>query len=200
MNWTESYHREERITWDDIANKIRETVTMSDAIEAYTPEYIPRNRRMPCPIHNGKDYNFTFTTTGFKCFVCNESGDVIEYVRLVCNLKERTDAMKKINNDFRLNMPLGETITGADSFEVERRRRAVREREMERKRLETIYDAALDRYTFLDILKREAAPKKGEELTLQYVFACRNIDAAWHEVEEAIDALNEFEHRVVVTN
>ena len=200
MNWNESYHREERATWDDIARAIRETVTMSEAIEAYTPEYEPRNRRMPCPIHNGKDYNFSYTRTGFKCFVCNESGDVIQFVRLVCNLKSRTGAMKKINEDFRLNLPLDREIHGEESFEIERRRKAAREREMEHQRLLTIYHAALDRYTFLDILKRESAPKMEDDLTYQYVFACRNIDAAWHEVEEAIDALNEFEHRVVVTN
>lgn len=202
VNWSENYKREERATWEDIAGMIRDSVTMSNAIEAYTPEYIPRNRRMPCPIHNGKDYNFSFTTTGFRCFVCNESGDVIEFTRLVRGLKSRTDAMKLLNKDFYLHLPLDREITGEESFVVERRRKAAAEREQEQKRLFTIYHSALNYYTFLDKMKQDFKPKTEDDITYQYVYACRRIDAAWHDVECAADAIHEFDKRqkAVVTN
>lgn len=34
--------------------------------------------RCACPIHHGKDKNFSVKGDNFKCFVCGESGDVIE--------------------------------------------------------------------------------------------------------------------------
>lgn len=194
MTWT--YRREERATWDDISRMVRDAVTMQNAIDAYCPEYEPRNHRIPCPIHHGKDYNFSYTRTHFKCFVCNESGDVIDFVRHVCDLRARTDAMKRINADFRLNLPLDREVSGIESVEIQRRRRAAAEREAEEKRLYTAYYAALDKYTAMDLIKQELAPKAPEEeMNPAYVYCCRNIDGAWQEVQEALDAIHKFERK-----
>lgn len=194
VNWTDNYKREQKATWEDLADAVRDSVSMRDAIGFYVPEASPRNRRMPCPIHNGVDNNFSFTDTSFRCFVCNESGDVIEFVKQVCNLRGRSDAIKQINKDFHLGLPIERGVSLAENKAIEERRRSRYERVRKQKALWTVYHSALDRYIALDIIKREQAPKSEDDaVTLQYVYACKHIDEAWYNVTQAIIALNEFE-------
>ena len=194
MNWNSKYKRETQATWEDLARAVRDAVTMRDVIAAYVPEANPRGRRMPCPIHNGKDNNFSFTDDRFTCFVCNESGDAIEFVKLVCGLRSRTDAIKQINADFRLGLPLGRGITREENKALEERKKRAKQMEEKSKRLWNIYHAALDFYIALDIIKREQAPKNEDDpITMQYAYACRKIDGAWYDVEQAMIALNNFE-------
>jgi hypothetical protein len=121
VNWTEEYKPERRASWEDIAQAIHDSVTMSDVIGVYCPEARPRHHRMPCPIHNGIGFNFSFTDHGYCCFVCNETGDVIKFVQTVCSLRSRTDAMTQINRDFHLNLPFGREITHAENKALELR-------------------------------------------------------------------------------
>lgn len=202
MNWSENYHRVQRISWEGAADAIRGTVSMGEAVGFYAPDPPPRGRRIPCPIHNGQDYNFSFSEHRFRCYVCGESGDVIEFVKLVCGLQSRKDAMIRINQDFRLGLPLDREASLAESRELEERRRQARARQDEEKRLLTAYHSAMDNYVFLDLLRRDFAPKDmDEEPTMQYAYACRRIAGAWHEVELALIRLQEFEKgKVVIPN
>ena len=196
VNWSETYKPVRMASWDDIADSIRQTVTMGEAVAMYAPDPPPKGRRIPCPIHNGKDYNLSFTDNRFRCFVCNEGGDVIAFVRSVCGLNNRKEAMIKINEDFRLGLPINSFITLKENSVLEDRRRKAREREAEQKRLLTAYHAALDHFTFLDILIRDYAID-----TMQYAYAIKRIDGAWYDVECAAIAIHEFDNRQkVITN
>ena len=190
VNWSESYKPVRTASWDDIADSIKQTITMDDVVGMYAPDPPPRSRRIPCPIHNGKDYNLAYNNHNFHCYVCNEGGDVISFVRGVCGLKDRKEAMTKINDDFHMNLPINQRISTEESIVLQERRRKVQEREAEAKRLLTTYHAALDHFTFLDILMKDFKPN-----TLQYKFACQRIDAAWYDVECAMNALYEFNNR-----
>ena len=64
--------------------------------------------RIPCPLHNGCDRNMSLQDKFFHCFVCNESGDVIKLVMHLLNCSYE-DAISRINNDFRLGLPLDAT-------------------------------------------------------------------------------------------
>ena len=131
MSWTDRYQKEHRATWEDIATAIHGAVTMDEAVRLYTPDPPPRYRRIPCPIHSGKDYNLSYTNTGYKCFVCGASGDVVSFVKDVLGLSTRVDAMKRINTDFRLHLPIDTNITFQESEELRKRREAVRKRQEE---------------------------------------------------------------------
>ena len=121
--WSKAYKREQRIEWRDVANAIREAVTVEEVLTTYCPGIRVRNHRCPCPIHHGRDYNMSFTEHGYTCFVCGSSGDVIDLVKEVCELSTRSDAMKRINQDMRLNLPLaGEAATAQQSAEIRKRR------------------------------------------------------------------------------
>ena len=196
MDWNKAYRREERASWEDIAEAVRDSVTMGEAVSYYLPGVTPRHRRIPCPLHNGKDYNFSFGDTGYKCFVCNETGDVIEFVRLICSFRSRSDAIRQINQDFHLNLPIGREVTVQESSELQKRRQEAAEREERGKRVLNAYHAAMDEYTRLDriILEINAERPEHRNLTPEYIDACKRIDGAWYAAESAGAALYAFEH------
>lgn len=53
--------------------------------------------RAQCPIHHGEGYNFKVFPHSFKCFTCNESGDVIALLMKLESLNF-VDAVKKLIN------------------------------------------------------------------------------------------------------
>ena len=92
------------------AELIYNQVTMNDVISLYAPNPAPRKRRIPCPLHNGSDYNFSFSENGFCCFVCGRTGGVIRFVMEMFGL-DREGAMRKLNRDFGLGLPFDRKIT-----------------------------------------------------------------------------------------
>ena len=158
MDWTKAYNRERRMTWEDIANAIHDSVTMDEVLALYSPETPRRSGRCPCPLHNGKDYNFSFSRFGYKCFVCGASGDVISFVKEVQRCPTRGDAMKRINADFHLNLPLDSAVSEAQSAEIDRRREEVRERKRAIDAWWERYHALLDEWIWNDKIKRSAEP------------------------------------------
>jgi DNA primase len=82
--------------------EIKEHVTVSDVLrKCGHPTNI--RRRIPCPIHSGKNANFGYDDRVFHCFVCGAKGDVIRLTELLCGLSF-VDAVKKLNDDFRLGI------------------------------------------------------------------------------------------------
>lgn len=134
---------------------------------------------------------------GWHDFSSGKGGDIIAFVQEYFNLSFM-DACKKLNADFNLHLPLGEKLTLAQQRETDRkaaqRKREQIEREMAQKRVLTAYHAALDRWVYLDILKRENAPQSpSEPFSVEYAYACKHIDAAAYELDRAADALRAFE-------
>ena len=117
----------------ECAEIIKDRVTIEDAVRYYFPDTTPKYRRIPCPIHRGKDRNLSYTDRVFKCFVCGASGDVISLIRQAFRLSF-PDAVRKLNDDFRLGLDLdAPTVESA----VAARAAAERARtERERRRLE----------------------------------------------------------------
>lgn len=170
MDWTKGFTPERKADWGDIAAEIREAVTMEDVLHAYAPSVSTRNHRCPCPIHNGKDYNFSYTRTGYKCFVCGASGDVIGFVQTMCGLS-RTDAMKRINADFRLNLPISCTINAIQSADLAQKRAEREEKEKAHAEWEETYHSLWAEWIECDKAKRTADPESEE-----YAKAVKRID------------------------
>lgn len=63
----------------DLANQIKRIVTMEDVLRRRGFQ-TGRNRRIPCPIHNGKNPNFSYKGSRYNCFKCHASGSVIDFV------------------------------------------------------------------------------------------------------------------------
>ena len=178
QEWASAYRPERKAEWGDIAQAIRDTVTMGELIAMYCPGLSPRQSRCPCPIHNGKDYNFSFTPHGYKCFVCGASGDVISFVKEVCELSTRRDAMKRINEDLRLGLPIDAPVSATFSIQAQKRREEAERKQAEIDAWWAEYYRLTDEWIRLDIVKRNADPNSDE-----YADAVKRIDKVSYELD-----------------
>ena len=165
MEWSKGYKREQAVTLDEIADTIRATVPMLHAINLYYPELTPRHNRIPCPLHNGKDYNFAFGENWYKCYVCGAAGDVISFVKESKGAPTRLDAIKRINNDFMLHLPLRGEVDTQFSETASKRRKEAEERRAARQAWEDQYHAWLDEWIECDKVVRTAEPLSDEWCT-----------------------------------
>ena len=116
------------------ASYIKQSVTMRDALARYVMIDTGREQgRIPCPLHNGHDKNFAYKARSFKCFVCGESGTVIDFTMKLLGLSS-SDACKRLNADFGLGMddepPSKESR--AEALKMREARREAEERERRR--------------------------------------------------------------------
>ena len=159
----------------DAIQVIKDRLTMREVLERYG---FSAKRRIPCPLHNGKDENFEIKGNNWRCYSHCGSGDIISFVQKLFGLSFQ-DALRKIDADFGLN------IYGDHSFEELRRSHyqrqaliAKQEREKEeRQRADAQYISAYEKYIRLDRNMREYAPKTStEEWHPLFVEALRYID------------------------
>ena len=148
----------------DYAGIIKSSVPMRDVVERYTGQRPIRNR-IRCPIHHGSDLNMRIYPKSYYCWVCHAAGDQIQFVQSVLGLSFQ-DAMKRLNEDFRLNLPIGEKLPEqGKAWLTELNRKIAERRRLEDARLS---DAeARERMTAcwvgllhqVEIICREKAPK-----------------------------------------
>ena len=158
MDWKKQYQTERRMTWEDAAQAIRDAVTMDDVLEMYAPEIPKRNHRCPCPFHNGKDYNMSYNSQSYHCFVCGCGGDVIAFVKDIRDMSTRADAMKLINADLHLNIPIGGTVSESQNAEIAKRRAEVQAKQKAKDEWLEQYHELLDAWIENDIVKRDSEP------------------------------------------
>lgn len=89
------------MTTKEKADLIKASLTMRELLGMYGLARNSRHNRIPCPIHDGKDRNFSFTDFGFKCFVCGAEGGLVHFVELYRGLSFEA-ALEEINGHFRL--------------------------------------------------------------------------------------------------
>ena len=186
----------------NIGDEIKSRLTMKEVVEKYGFHVNSRTNTMLCPFHDDHHSSLHIYSgkRGYFCFSCQSGGSVIDFVMKYFNLSF-TDACKKLNDDFRLGLPIGEELSEKQKREaaeaVRKRQEELRQKEKKEQQLFTAYHAALDRYCMLDRMKMENEPRKGADgkyrITKAYVYAIKRIDAAWAEVEEAAAKLREFE-------
>lgn len=98
---------------------VKSKVSVPSVVEMYLPEVKPLHNRIPCPIHNGTDRNLLLHQDHFYCFVCGEGGDVIRLVRHIFGCDFMT-ALRKISDDFGLDLPLGTKPSDAERIKLKR--------------------------------------------------------------------------------
>ena len=89
-----------------------------------------------CPFHQEKSASFKAYpgSRGFYCYGCHESGSVIDFVIKFFGLSFG-DAIKKINEDFSLGLPIGEKLDCRKQLEMQRHA-FMRKREMNARKAE----------------------------------------------------------------
>lgn len=133
----------------DYAAVVKSKVSVPSVVSRYLPTVKVVHNRIPCPIHNGTDRNLLLHQDHFYCFVCNEGGDVIRLVRHIfqCSF---TDALKRLNTDYCLDLPLGTKPSDAERIKLKRSysERLKREQE-EADKAERLYRNYLNRLELL---------------------------------------------------
>lgn len=99
--------------------KVRELVTAEDAARRYGVTFDRRGWAL-CPFHNDRHASMSFRAGRFRCWVCNESGDSIDFTGKLLGL-EPLEAVERLNADFSLGLPLHRKPTEAENREARRR-------------------------------------------------------------------------------
>jgi len=150
-----------------LAEQIKDRVSMRDAIALYAPNYTPRYNRIPCPIHNGENFNLSFTDDLFHCFVCGSGGDVIHFVQHIFGI-DFPAALDKLNTDFDLGIPLDRKPTLRERRDAQKRHREImaeRERRAaEKQAREELYWALWDEWIRLDKNRTAYAPQSPDDI------------------------------------
>ena len=180
------------------ANEIKSRLTMPQVLDYYG---IERNRanRIRCILHNGQDFNCGIKDHYIHCFVCGQSADVIKFVQVYFSLDFQS-AISKLNDDFRLGLPIGKKIDRRTQLEINKaafeRKRKAEQQQKERQKIEDDYWSAFDEWKRLDDNKRNYAPKTPTEpLHPLFVEALKNISGAEYRLECAEIARYEYENR-----
>ena len=162
---------------------------------------IERNRanRIRCVLHNGQDFNCGIKDHYIHCFVCGQSADVIKFVQVYFSLDFQS-AISKLNDDFRLGLPIGKKIDRRTQLEINKaafeRKRKAEQQQKERQKIEDDYWSAFDEWKRLDDNKRNYAPKTPTEpLHPLFVEALKNIAGAEYNLPCAEIARYEYENR-----
>lgn len=174
----------------DYAEQIKDSVTMLDIARMYGLN-VNRASKAICPFHPDRKPSMHIYPgrKGWYCFVCGQGGDVIRFVMMMFGLSFQ-DAVAKINDDFRLGLPIGDCLSDEDRKEADR---IAYQRRMEMKRKKERaeacikdYHSALDEYIALDTAMRENAPRTPyDAITEEYASACRSVAAAEYRLDLA---------------
>lgn len=178
MNWEDKYKPSRKTDWEDIANAIHDMVSIEDVLRFYLPSLTIRRHRCACPIHNGKDMNFSFTRYGYKCFVCGASGDVVALVKEVCELSTRADAMKRLNDDLNLHLPIDSEQSISFAMASQKRREEAKKRQYMERLWKAKYNYLMRKYAHLDKVRLFSDPNSDE-----FAEAVKLIAFVEHEID-----------------
>lgn len=184
----------------NLAEEVKARVTMTDILNQYGFHLVMG--RMPCPFHNGTDRNLSIKNNRtYRCWVCGEHGDQITFVQRYFGL-DFTNALAKINDDFRLGLPIGEKKpvkkTDDDATrKAEERKRIIEERKREATELRTRYEEVLTLFCSCDTIMthcRPISPSTG--VSEAFAWAATHIDALWAELKDIEAQIAEFNRKV----
>lgn len=154
-----------------------------------------------CPLHSEKSGSFKAYPgdRGFSCFGCGAHGSVIDFVMQYFSITFG-DAIKKINEDFSLGLPIGEKLDRRKQLEMQKqaflRKRELNAQKAKQEELEKAYWLAFDEWKRLDDNRRNYAPTSPTEpLHPLFVEALKNIAGAEYNLSCAEIARYEYENR-----
>lgn len=174
----------------DYFKTIKEAVSVREAAEFYGLT-VNNKGFVSCIFHSERTASLKIYPNGrgFYCFGCGAKGDCIDFVAQLFSLTT-DDAAAKINADFGLNLPIGQTISESQKRQLSRifhdKRKQREKEEAERKAVNNEYQKAMDFYIVCDYLIRTRQPKTPDEsLDPLFVEALKHIEISKFRLEEA---------------
>ena len=191
----------------DYASQIKQSVTMLDICQQYGID-VNRAGFTPCTFHQEKTGSMKIYQNGYHCYGCGAHGDVIDFTAHFFGL-QFYDAIKKLNDDFRLGLPIGQKLDYEKQKEAARAayklRKARDARKRKRQELLERRERALSNWITYDTMITENAPTAVSDpfggvfidWPDAYVTALKRIDKAGYEIDEAERKLWEFEREIL---
>ena len=100
--------------------EVKRLVTVPEAAEYYG--FHPnRSGFISCPFHSEKTPSLKLRPASWRCYGCGRSGTVIDFVGELFGLSP-IDAVRRINEDFHLGLPLDRPPSSAEREEAKRSR------------------------------------------------------------------------------
>lgn len=97
--------------------EVKRDIRISEVLTRYgIPHPDKLEYRIPCPIHRGRDYNFSVSEREglWNCFsVCGRGGSVIDLVSALDKIEPR-EAVKKLVDDFKISPAQAQTIAARE--------------------------------------------------------------------------------------
>lgn len=177
------------------AEEIKARLTMPQVLSSYG---LPTNtkRRIPCPIHQGKNPNFAYTDQGFICWKCQAHGSVIDFVMDMERISFQ-EAVAKLDEDFKLGIAssierVKHTPVSRRIVPSEQKVQTVKER-LQEAQLQDAYEKALDRWIQLDCnLRRFRPPTSDAAPDPRFLEALEKIGVAAYRLDCAEAALYSY--------
>lgn len=170
-------------------NEIKSSVTMYDVCNRYGIN-VDRQGKLICPFHSDTNPSMSIFANGkrWTCFVCNESGDVIDFVSRLHGTNH-IDTVSKINAEFGLNLPIKSAETKQQKLA---RLRLQKQREAEKQaknkalyRAEQNYWIAFDLWRYYSSLSERLKPNFLETPTVRWLRAIEKAEHYKAEIEYA---------------
>lgn len=87
-------------TWGNPqATRIQLDLSMEDVLRKYFPGMKTYGGRCPCPLHHGTHNNFSFHGNLWKCYVCGEGGNTLQFAERFFGVG-RAEAVRRLAEDF----------------------------------------------------------------------------------------------------
>lgn len=120
---------------------VKNSINITDVAMSYGIEVNKHNKAF-CPFHNdGKTPNLSFKGQIYKCFSCNASGDVIDFVARLYSISP-LQAAKKINDDFALGFDMDKPVNSATMRKINQKKQLeIIYKQWERDKYKTICEA-----------------------------------------------------------
>jgi hypothetical protein len=165
------------MTFSNAFEIVRESVAAERAAVYYGIEI--KRHRANCPFRGGEHFSLSFHGGGFLCFSCQTKGDSIEFVRLLFRYQKPFEAVKRINNDFCLNLDLEVGKPIKPNYSTPKEIQALRKKTAERDLPEAVRRILWEYQLNLDWVKRTYAPKTPDDEPQDIcVYSLHNVDHA----------------------
>lgn len=100
--------------------EVKRLVTVPEAAEFYG-FHQNRSGFISCPFHSEKTPSLKLRPASWRCYGCGKSGTVIDFAGELFGLSP-IEAVRRINDDFHLGLPLDRPQSSAERAEANRRR------------------------------------------------------------------------------
>ena len=174
-----------------VFEQARDSVEAVEAARFYVVTFDRLGKKALCPFHGDKHPSMSFSQGRFHCWACNAQGDSVEFVAKLFNEKP-IEAVRRLNNDFCLNLPLEGKFTPEQREQARKRKekkalteRFLRTLEAAQKRL-----SAVHRELFR-ISQNPPEMAADRDFTNEYAFAVQWVDYVFY-LLDGMEAKNDI--------